>query len=127
MKQTARQTEAYDLAKGTLGREGEVGRLPSQAQCIVPTILKCSTAARGTLACTTSTIAHVNATHPRPELDVVSVLFCLRTYHLCGEGDTRYLAHTKKESGAHLSLYRQKGFVENKSGYTPPTNVTPHI
>ena len=83
MKQTARQTEAYDLAKGTLGREGEVGRLPSQAQCIVPTILKCSTAARGTLACTTSTIAHVNATHPRPELDVVSVLFCLRTYHLC--------------------------------------------
>jgi hypothetical protein len=83
MKQTARQTEAYDLAKGTLGREGEVGRLASQAQSIVPTILKCSTAARGTLACTTSTIAHVNATHPRPELDVVSVLFCLRTYHLC--------------------------------------------
>ena len=82
MKQTARQTEAYDLAKGTLGREGEVGRLASQAQSIVPTILKCSTAARGTLACTTSTIAHVNATHPRPELDVVSVLFCLRTYHL---------------------------------------------
>ena len=74
MKQTARQTEAYDLAKGTLGREGEVGRLASQAQSIVPTILKCSTAARGTLACTTSTIAHVNATHPRPELDVVSVL-----------------------------------------------------
>ena len=71
------------MAKGTLGREGEVGRLASQAQSIVPTILKCSTAARGTLACTTSTIAHVNATHPRPELDVVSVLFCLRTYHLC--------------------------------------------
>ena len=36
-----------------LGCEGEVGRLASQAQ---------------------STIAHVNTTHPRPELDVVSVL-----------------------------------------------------
>ena len=36
-----------------------------------------------TSLCPTSTIAHVNATHPRPELDVVSVLFCLRTYHLC--------------------------------------------
>ena len=74
MKQTARQTEAYDLAKGTLGREGEVGRLPSQAQCIAATIPRCSTAARGTSACLTSTIAHVNTTHPRPELDVVSVL-----------------------------------------------------
>ena len=42
-----------------------------------------STAARGTLACTTSTIAHVNATHPRPELDVVSVFVLSKTYHLC--------------------------------------------
>ena len=49
MKQTARQTEAYDLAKGTLGREGEVGRLASQAQSIVATIPRCSTAARGNL------------------------------------------------------------------------------
>ena len=91
MKQTVRQTEAYDLAKGTLGREGEVGRLPSQAQCIVPTILKCSTAARGTLACTTSTIAHVNATHPRPELDVVSVL-SKNLSPVCA----RYVYHTKR-------------------------------
>ena len=36
-----------------------------------------------TSLCSIFTIAHVNATHPRPELDVVSVLFCLRTYHLC--------------------------------------------
>ena len=33
-----------------------------------------STAARGTSVCPTFTIAHVNATHPSPELDVVSVL-----------------------------------------------------
>ena len=46
----------------------------SQAQSIAATIPRCSTAARGTPACLTSTIAHVNTTHPRPELDVVSVL-----------------------------------------------------
>ena len=91
MKQTARQTEAYDLAKGTLGREGEVGRLASQAQSIVATDSQTSlrmaesrhrsTAARGTSVCRTFTIAHVNAALLRKELDVVSV--CLRTYHLC--------------------------------------------
>ena len=48
--------------------------MASQAQSIAATIPRCSTAARGTPACLTSTIAHVNTTHPRPELDVVSVL-----------------------------------------------------
>ena len=75
MKQTVRQTEAYDLAWGTLGLMGEAGRAMRSAQFAVaadPVLILPQRAE--TIVCWIFTIAHVNATHPSSELDVVSVL-----------------------------------------------------
>ena len=66
------------MARGTRTQGGRRTRICACATLRSRPTSCDSTAARGTSLCSIFTIAHVNATHPRPELDVVSVLFCLK-------------------------------------------------
>ena len=69
------------MARGTRTQGGRRTRICACANCGRGRPLVILPRRAETSLCPTFTIAHVNATHPRTELDVVSV-FCLRSKNL---------------------------------------------